>query len=443
MTELHRHLEVKEQQPLHGKLAVVSGTSRGIGRAIARSLGEAGAGVVGSYVSEKSENKQESLGKEIEVSGGHFTSVRSDVTNPQDRENLLRMALNTTFSHGGIDILVLNAAGGFEKDKPYGWAEVINHHSQIALVEECLPFIRQGGEIVFITSHWAHGYGAVRMLPYYREIARTKKAAEVALLERLDAFADKGVRLSIISAPLVKGTGAYSIFEHLSAQKLAELETRMGGFPDADEVGRAVRDFILSPHQSGDIYYVRGFNVEPIPQEHIGVQSLNRQQIEEALPMYDNSLVNRVMVDNFESSEDRMSGTGHYTVRPTDCEGHFKKEYGGPILPAHLRLEIAAQTLGLVFKSLESDSEGLGTLDAVNADFTGDGKGGFIFLGDEIEIRATVTAIRGATDLTGRVEMYVREKLVTSFEEIRIGVIPDKEMALRVIKHARRQRGQI
>ncbi len=448
-----RILDQRETKPLHNKLAVVTGSSRGIGRAIALALGAVGANVVGNCVSEKSVGKIDNLGDEIREAGVKFTSVKADITKPFDRRILLNEALGISGSNGGIDILVLNAAGGFERNKPYGWADAINNHSQVDMVEDFLPYLNRGGEIVYNTSHWAHGYGKVRMLPFYREVARTKHDAEQALLGKVDELTQRGIRLSIVSSPIVKGTGAYLIFDHFAHERLLEIEERMGGFPEASEVGQAVRDYLLAPHESGSVCFVRGYNVEPIPPEHTGQLILNREQIEAALPMYDNEVVNRVMVDEFESSGDRMSGIGRYTVRDIDSIGHFALEYGGEVFPAKERIEIAAQTLGLVLKAIEPDVEGLGVYagfgageaskhddDYLVVDFTAHGKGGFIFPGDTIVSKATITGIRGVSDIRGKVEMYVDGREVTTFDDIRLGIIPDKNTAVKFTDRARRMR---
>lgn len=438
-------IEVRERQPLAGKVAVVTGTSRGIGNATALSLARAGASVVGNFVSESSAKKQDKLAAEIQGFGGNFVSVQADITTHEGRSALFTAALEAPFANGGVDVLVLNAAGGFENDKPYGYADLVNHQSQLALVDDYQSLMNRGSEVVFLTSHWAHGYGQVRMLPFYREVARTKHNAEQDLLARVGRMAAYGARLSRISAPLVKETGAHSIFEHLSAKKLQALERKMGGFPDKGEVGDEVVAFTLDPHESGDIYFVRGYNVPPIPEGHVGAKHMDRRQIRKAFRMYDNTIRNRVMVNSFDSSEDRMSGVARYRPRKFDSVGHVRAEYGGEILPAHERLEIGAQSLGLVLAVLEPDmGDATITLDGLSGetDFTGRGKGGFIFTGDDLEIRVSEVRLRGATDIAGRVEMYVDGKEVTSFEQIRLGIIPDKDLALRVTNRARRNRAR-
>ncbi|HVZ12473.1 MAG TPA: SDR family oxidoreductase [Patescibacteria group bacterium] len=439
-SELTPNPDIKEIKPLAGKVAVITGTSRGIGRGTALSLAEAGATVVGCYVSEGSEKRQNTLGTEIEAMGGKFVSVRADITTADGRRALVNAA---TDLGQGIDVLVLNAAGGFEKDKDYGYADVINNYAQVDLLDEALPHMNSDSDTVLVTSNWAHGYGAVRIPPFYREIARSKRAGEDSLLAKRDEMAKKGNRLSVFSTRLVSETGAYSVMSHISKDGVKAMEEREGKSPTPKETGDSLREFLLSAHDSGEVYFAGGDNAEPLPPEHIGPVILDRAQIEAKLEMYDNSVRNRVMVDRWESSADRMSGTAWYTARDEDAVGHFKEEYGGKLVPAHERIEMAGQAVGLLFMGLEPDAVGAAaTLDGLSGevDFTGGGKGGFIFPGDEVEMKVEMVSMRGATDICGSVKMYVKGREVTSIEQIWLGILPDGKMAIRLMDRARRNR---
>jgi 3-oxoacyl-[acyl-carrier protein] reductase len=85
---------------LDGKTAIVCGASQGIGLAIAEVLAEEGANVA------MFARRREVLEREAERIGG--LAIRGDVTNPQDRERLVRRAVE---AFGGIDILVNNSGG--------------------------------------------------------------------------------------------------------------------------------------------------------------------------------------------------------------------------------------------------------------------------------------------------------------------------------------------
>ncbi|MBM7665126.1 3-oxoacyl-[acyl-carrier protein] reductase [Solibacillus kalamii] len=110
---------------LAGKCAVVTGASRGIGRAIALQLASEGAKVVVNYSG--SEQKAQEVVEEIKANGGEAIAVQANVADTDSVQNLMKTALDT---YGSIDILVNNA--GITRDnllmrmKDDEWDDVIN-----------------------------------------------------------------------------------------------------------------------------------------------------------------------------------------------------------------------------------------------------------------------------------------------------------------------------
>ncbi|MFL0581444.1 3-oxoacyl-[acyl-carrier-protein] reductase [Solibacillus silvestris] len=110
---------------LTGKCAVVTGASRGIGRAIALQLASEGAKVVVNYSG--SEQKAQEVVDEIKANGGEAIAVQANVADTDSVQNLMKTALDT---YGSIDILVNNA--GITRDnllmrmKDDEWDDVIN-----------------------------------------------------------------------------------------------------------------------------------------------------------------------------------------------------------------------------------------------------------------------------------------------------------------------------
>jgi acetoacetyl-CoA reductase len=127
MVELQRDELVKMDslKPLAGKVAVVTGASKGIGAEIAKVLARNGATVVGSYLN--SSNAMENVLKEIEQEGGTSFAYKADVSIEEDSQNLIEETLKR---YGKIDILVNNA--GITKDRTFRkmsrqeWEQVIN-----------------------------------------------------------------------------------------------------------------------------------------------------------------------------------------------------------------------------------------------------------------------------------------------------------------------------
>jgi 3-oxoacyl-[acyl-carrier protein] reductase len=103
-------VNTSENKPLFERAAVVTGASRGIGRAIALELAKRGASVVVNYAA--SADKAEAVAAEIKANGGQAIAVQADVANFEQAGGLIKTAIDT---FGKIDILVNNA--GITRDK--------------------------------------------------------------------------------------------------------------------------------------------------------------------------------------------------------------------------------------------------------------------------------------------------------------------------------------
>lgn len=147
-----------EGKELAGKVAIVTGAGRNIGRAIALVLAEAGAAVVVNVRSNKAE--ADGVVGEIEKAGGKATAVLGDVGDDKTATALADAALK---KFGRIDILVNNAALRREKhisDMSFAdWREVMNVilDGTFRCVHACLPALRKnGGSIINIGGMSAH-----------------------------------------------------------------------------------------------------------------------------------------------------------------------------------------------------------------------------------------------------------------------------------------------
>src|SRR5262249_11486949 len=94
------------RRELTGKRAILTGASGGIGRAIAAELAKAGVRVA---VASRSAGKLNELVASLNATGGELLAVPTDVTKPDDRQNLVEAAV-TAF--GGLDLLINNAGVG-------------------------------------------------------------------------------------------------------------------------------------------------------------------------------------------------------------------------------------------------------------------------------------------------------------------------------------------
>jgi 3-oxoacyl-[acyl-carrier protein] reductase len=89
---------------LAGKVAIVSGASKGIGAAVAEKLAESGASVIVNYAT--SADQAEAVVQRIKARGGQAKAVRADVSNPAEAKQLIAAAIS---EYGRLDILVNNA----------------------------------------------------------------------------------------------------------------------------------------------------------------------------------------------------------------------------------------------------------------------------------------------------------------------------------------------
>ena len=147
-----------DSNELAGKVAIVTGAGRNIGRAIARQLAAAGASVVVNARSNQAE--ADAVVREIEAAGGKAMAVLADVGDAAAVEAMAQAALKR---FGRIDILVNNAS--LRREKPIDqmsyadWREVMNATLDSAFhgVKACLPAMKKnGGTIINIGGMSAH-----------------------------------------------------------------------------------------------------------------------------------------------------------------------------------------------------------------------------------------------------------------------------------------------
>ncbi len=147
---------------LKDKVAVVTGSSSGIGEAIARSYAQEGAQVVVTYLSKKDE--AEAIGAEI----GSDLVLPLDV---RDRAQVKAFFQQVGQQYGGLDILVNNAGinrtADFDKQTEEDWNEVIdvNLTGVFRCCQEALPFLRDKGRVINIGS-LSGEYGGPRTPSY-------------------------------------------------------------------------------------------------------------------------------------------------------------------------------------------------------------------------------------------------------------------------------------
>ena len=188
--------------PLEGRTALVTGSSRGIGRAIAVALAQAGAAVVVNYLRRAAE--AQAVADEIAALGRKCASVQADVSLASEVERLVRTAEERV---GAIDILVNNAGIArvqlVEEITERDWDDLIdgNLKSCFLVTQAVLPGMRarQWGRIVNLSSVAAQVGGVVG--PHY---AASKAGMHGLTHFYAQRFAKEGITVNAIAPALVE-----------------------------------------------------------------------------------------------------------------------------------------------------------------------------------------------------------------------------------------------
>ncbi len=193
---------------LRGKVALVTGSSRGIGADTVNIFAKAGASVVVNYRNKQS--RADKIVEAIKKSGGQAIAVGADLT---DQHSVLAMFEEAKKSFGSIDILVMNASGGMEAGMGDDYAMKLNRDSQVALLESALPFLSDDSRVVFVTSHQAHFIHTTSTMPEYLPVALSKRAGEDALRDKIPILKEKGIGFVVVSGDMIEGTITATLLE--------------------------------------------------------------------------------------------------------------------------------------------------------------------------------------------------------------------------------------
>ena len=193
---------------LEGKIALVTGSSRGIGADTLGYFAEAGASVVVNF--RNKESRAQKIVDNITAAGGQAIAVGADLT---DTDSVLAMFQAAKNAFGDLDILVMNASGGMEAGLGEDYAMRLNRDSQVNLLKTALPFLKDGARVVFVTSHQAHFIRTTPTMPEYLPVALSKRAGEDALREMIPTLAERGIGFVVVSGDMIEGTITATLLE--------------------------------------------------------------------------------------------------------------------------------------------------------------------------------------------------------------------------------------
>jgi 3-oxoacyl-[acyl-carrier protein] reductase len=246
---------------LRGRVAVVSGGSRGIGRATAVRLAGAGAHVVINYLRDL--GAAEETGRRVEEAGVRALAVKADVSRTEGAEEVVRAAKE---SFGRLDVLVCNAGiwegAPVEKMSEELWGRVVdtNLKGTWALCRAAVPELKRAGfgRVVIVSST-----AGQRGEAFYSGYAASK-GGQIAFTKSLAAeLAPHGINVNAVAPGWVETEMTARVFEGRAARAEIEGTIPLGRVASADEVALPIL-FLCSGwarHVTGEVLNVNGGSV--------------------------------------------------------------------------------------------------------------------------------------------------------------------------------------
>jgi 3-oxoacyl-[acyl-carrier protein] reductase len=245
-------------QKLAGKVAVVTGASKGIGAEIARHLAAEGAAVVVNYSSSKS--GADKVVAEITGRGGKAVAVQADLSQPNDAQKLFAEAKK---QFGRVDVLVNNA--GIYEFAPLADITPEHFHRQFnlnvlglltATQEAAKHFGPEGGSIVNVSSVVA------TLAPANTSVYSATKAAVNAITRSLgQELGPRKIRVNAVNPGMVETEGAHGAgIIGSDFRKQIESQTPLGRIGQPQDIAPAVV-FLAGPDSgwlTGETLYIAG-----------------------------------------------------------------------------------------------------------------------------------------------------------------------------------------
>lgn len=222
---------------LAGKIALVTGASRGIGRAVALRLAEMGADVVINFLRKESAARE--VVAAVEAMGRRALAVKADVA---DEEDVARL-FDAVRDFGGLDILVSNAALGVMEPllevKPKHWQRTLasNAWAFVSTTQHAVPLMRErgGGRIVALTS-----LGSQRVIENYGLVGSSKAALEALVRYWAVELAPQGIVVNAVSPGMVATDAVRLLNRPDTLLEVIEQQTPAGRLATPEDVAGVV-----------------------------------------------------------------------------------------------------------------------------------------------------------------------------------------------------------
>lgn len=233
----------------HGRIAIITGGSRGIGAAISRALAEAGAAVAINYRERADHAKK--LADKLLNSGASAITVQADVSQTDAVAEMVQLVKSRL---GNVDILINNAGIAITRgidtlsEAEFDQTIAVNLKSVFLCTQAVLPMMRakQWGRIINISSGAARGAGAIG--PHYN----ASKAGVEGLTRGYAArLVKEGITVNAVAPSLIET-------DMMKGQEGLVSRIPLGQFGKADEVAKVVMMLIDNPYMTGQTVAMSG-----------------------------------------------------------------------------------------------------------------------------------------------------------------------------------------
>src|SRR4051812_11042173 len=225
---------------LTGRVAIITGSSRGIGRAIAERLADQGAKVV---VSSRTQSAVDDVAAAINATHGAGTAI-AVAANISSKDDLVRLVERTREAFGKIDILVCNAAtnvhfGALSTIKDEQFRKILDNNilSNHWLVQLVAPEMTERGDGAITIVSSIGGMQGSPLIGAYN----ISKAADLQLARNLAVeLGPRNVRVNCVAPGLIKTDFARALWQNPKIARSAEASTPLRRLGDPDDIAGAV-----------------------------------------------------------------------------------------------------------------------------------------------------------------------------------------------------------
>jgi NAD(P)-dependent dehydrogenase (short-subunit alcohol dehydrogenase family) len=240
-----RRFDSAQHRRFENKVSLVTGSSRGIGRALALTLARDGAAVIVNYV--RNADLAEQTVREIEALGSRAIAVQANMEATEEID-LLFERVEREF--GRLDHFVSNAAASsFKKildlkahnlDRSFD----LNVRAFVLGAQRAVKLMRDGGRIAVLSS-----YGSVRAYPTYANLGSNKAAVEAWVRYMAVEFAPRGINVNAVNGGLIDTESCAYFYKNVAG--MAPIESVLAKIPkarmgSAQEVADTIA-FLLAP----------------------------------------------------------------------------------------------------------------------------------------------------------------------------------------------------